>query len=110
MHVIVLGGTRFIGRAIVDALVAAGHDPRVCHRSATKADGLQSLERRASIVRKPTTFARRLGLYLNESESLDQIVRRRTREFPRRRTETRSQPVRAGPRERVQCRADIAAC
>jgi len=40
MRVIVLGGTRFIGRAIVDALVAAGQEPLVCHRGDTEPDGL----------------------------------------------------------------------
>jgi nucleoside-diphosphate-sugar epimerase len=43
MRVIVLGGTRFIGRAIVDALVAAGHDPLICHRGVTEADGPPSV-------------------------------------------------------------------
>jgi nucleoside-diphosphate-sugar epimerase len=43
MRVIVLGGTRFIGRAIVDALMAAGHDPLICHRGVTKADGLPAV-------------------------------------------------------------------
>jgi nucleoside-diphosphate-sugar epimerase len=32
MRVVVLGGTRFIGRALVDDLVAAGHEPLVVHR------------------------------------------------------------------------------
>jgi nucleoside-diphosphate-sugar epimerase len=32
VRVLVLGGTRFIGRAVVDALIAAGHEPLVCHR------------------------------------------------------------------------------
>jgi nucleoside-diphosphate-sugar epimerase len=32
MRVVVLGGTRFIGRALVDQLVAAGHEPLVVHR------------------------------------------------------------------------------
>ena len=43
MRVIVLGGTRFIGRAIVDALVAAGHEPLVCHRGDTEPDGLPAV-------------------------------------------------------------------
>jgi nucleoside-diphosphate-sugar epimerase len=43
MRVIVLGGTRFIGRAIVDALVAAGHEPLLCHRGATEPDGPPSV-------------------------------------------------------------------
>ncbi|HVM09021.1 MAG TPA: NAD-dependent epimerase/dehydratase family protein [Acidimicrobiales bacterium] len=32
LRVLVLGGTRFIGRAIVDELVDAGHDVRIVHR------------------------------------------------------------------------------
>ena len=40
MRVIVLGGTRFIGRAVVDALISAGHEPLVCHRGVTEPVGL----------------------------------------------------------------------
>ena len=36
MRVIVLGGTRFIGRAVAEALVTAGHEPLVCHRGTTE--------------------------------------------------------------------------
>jgi nucleoside-diphosphate-sugar epimerase len=43
MRVIVLGGTRFIGRAIVDALVAAGHDPLVCHRGLSEPEDLPAV-------------------------------------------------------------------
>jgi nucleoside-diphosphate-sugar epimerase len=32
MRTLVLGGTNFIGRAVVEALIAAGHDPLICHR------------------------------------------------------------------------------
>lgn len=39
MRVIVLGGTRFIGRAIVDALITTGHVPLVCHRGTSEPEG-----------------------------------------------------------------------
>jgi nucleoside-diphosphate-sugar epimerase len=40
LRVAVLGGTRFIGRAIVDSLVEAGHDVLVVHRGRTEPEGL----------------------------------------------------------------------
>lgn len=40
LRVVVLGGTRFIGRAIVDELVGAGHDVLVVHRGETEPDDL----------------------------------------------------------------------
>jgi nucleoside-diphosphate-sugar epimerase len=40
LRVAVLGGTRFIGRAIVDELVGAGHDVLVVHRGRTEPDDL----------------------------------------------------------------------
>jgi nucleoside-diphosphate-sugar epimerase len=40
MRVLVLGGTRFIGRAIVEDLVAAGHDVTVVHRGDSEPDDL----------------------------------------------------------------------
>ena len=40
LRIAVLGGTRFIGRAIVDELVAAGHEVVVVHRGRTEPDGL----------------------------------------------------------------------
>ncbi|MBV8959907.1 MAG: NAD-dependent epimerase/dehydratase family protein [Actinobacteria bacterium] len=39
MNVLVLGGTRFIGRAITEELVAAGHAVTVVHRGTTEPDG-----------------------------------------------------------------------
>jgi nucleoside-diphosphate-sugar epimerase len=40
VRVVVLGGTRFIGRAIVDDLAAAGHDLLVVHRGVLEPDGM----------------------------------------------------------------------
>lgn len=40
MRIAVLGGTRFIGAAAVEELVAAGHDVLVVHRGATERDDL----------------------------------------------------------------------
>jgi len=40
MRVLVLGGTRFIGRAIVEDLVAAGHDVTVVHRGEREPDDM----------------------------------------------------------------------
>ena len=40
MRVIVLGGTRFVGRAVTAALTAAGHQVLVAHRGVTEPDGL----------------------------------------------------------------------
>jgi nucleoside-diphosphate-sugar epimerase len=44
MRVIVLGGTRFVGRAITEALVAAGHAVLVAHRGVTEPDDLDGVE------------------------------------------------------------------
>ena len=44
MRVIVLGGTRFIGRAITEALTAAGHAVLVAHRGVNEPDGLPAAE------------------------------------------------------------------
>ena len=44
MRVIVLGGTRFIGRAIAGALTAAGHAVLVAHRGMTEPAGLPAVE------------------------------------------------------------------
>ena len=38
MRVVVLGGTRFIGRAVVEELVAHGHEPLVVHRGEHEPD------------------------------------------------------------------------
>jgi len=44
MRVIVLGGTQFIGRAIAEALTAAGHAVLVAHRGITEPAGLAAVE------------------------------------------------------------------
>src|SRR3954470_13917196 len=35
MRILIIGGTRFIGRHLVEAALAAGHDVTLVHRSAT---------------------------------------------------------------------------
>ena len=40
MRIVVLGGTRFIGRAIVEELAGAGHHLLVVHRGALEPEGL----------------------------------------------------------------------
>ena len=44
MRTAVLGGTRFIGRAVVDELLAAGHDVLVVHRGEHEPDDLPDVE------------------------------------------------------------------
>jgi UDP-glucose 4-epimerase len=44
MRTIVLGGTRFIGRALVDELAGAGHELLVVHRGRSEPDGLPRAE------------------------------------------------------------------
>ena len=40
MRVLVIGGTRFIGRRLVEHLLARGDEPVVVHRGRTEPDGL----------------------------------------------------------------------
>jgi nucleoside-diphosphate-sugar epimerase len=40
LKIVVLGGTRFIGRAIVEELASAGHDLLIVHRGVLEPDGL----------------------------------------------------------------------
>jgi nucleoside-diphosphate-sugar epimerase len=44
MRIVVLGGTRFIGRAIVDDLAAAGHELLIVHRGQLEPEGLPDVE------------------------------------------------------------------
>ena len=44
MRVVVLGGTRFIGRAAVEELVSAGHDVLVVHRGTLEPDDMPTVE------------------------------------------------------------------
>ncbi|MEX2193874.1 MAG: hypothetical protein WD844_01190 [Thermoleophilaceae bacterium] len=44
MRVVVLGGTRFIGRAVVEELVAHGHEPLVVHRGEHEPPDLPEVE------------------------------------------------------------------
>jgi 2'-hydroxyisoflavone reductase len=43
MRLLFIGGTRFVGRAIVEAAVTAGHDVTVLHRGQTVAEGLEGV-------------------------------------------------------------------
>src|SRR4051794_24925658 len=45
MRILFIGGTRFVGRAMVDAAVDAGHDVTVLHRGTTGTDGLDGVTR-----------------------------------------------------------------
>jgi 2'-hydroxyisoflavone reductase len=45
MRILFIGGTRFVGRAIVDAAVTAGHDVTVLHRGTTGTEGLEGVTR-----------------------------------------------------------------
>ncbi len=45
MKVLVLGGTRFLGRALVDALLAAGHEPTLFNRGQTNRELFPDLEK-----------------------------------------------------------------
>jgi nucleoside-diphosphate-sugar epimerase len=44
MRIVVLGGTRFIGRALVEDLVGAAHEVQVVHRGETEPEDLASVE------------------------------------------------------------------
>ena len=45
MRALVLGGTRFLGRAIVDALLAAGHEPTLFNRGLTQPELFPNVEK-----------------------------------------------------------------
>jgi nucleoside-diphosphate-sugar epimerase len=60
MRVIVLGGTRFIGPAIAEALTAAGHAVLVAHRGISEPADLHGVEHlRPSMSRSPSTLTPR---------------------------------------------------
>jgi 2'-hydroxyisoflavone reductase len=44
MRMLFVGGTRFVGRAIVEAAVTAGHEVTVLHRGSTQAEDLAGVE------------------------------------------------------------------
>jgi nucleoside-diphosphate-sugar epimerase len=44
LRIVVLGGTRFIGRAIVDELASAGHEVLIVHRGVLEPDGLPAAQ------------------------------------------------------------------
>ena len=46
MRILMIGGTRFVGRHIVDAALAAGHDVTVFHRGQTGPELFPQVERR----------------------------------------------------------------
>ena len=46
MRILMIGGTRFVGRHIVDAAIAAGHDVTVFHRGQTGPELFPQVERR----------------------------------------------------------------
>jgi NAD(P)-dependent dehydrogenase (short-subunit alcohol dehydrogenase family) len=60
MPVIVLGGTRSIGRAIAEALTAAGHAVLVAHRGISEPADLHGVEHLTpSMSRSPSTLTPR---------------------------------------------------
>jgi NAD(P)-dependent dehydrogenase (short-subunit alcohol dehydrogenase family) len=48
VRIIILGGTRFIGRAIVEELAAAGHELLIAHRGVLEPEGMPKACRPAS--------------------------------------------------------------
>jgi 2'-hydroxyisoflavone reductase len=44
MRILFVGGTRFVGRAIVEAALTAGHEVSVLHRGSSRADDLDGVE------------------------------------------------------------------
>jgi nucleoside-diphosphate-sugar epimerase len=61
LKVVVLGGTRFIGRAIVEDLAAAGHELLLVHRGVLEPDGMPEAQHlhaeRADLLRHRGTLA-----------------------------------------------------
>jgi nucleoside-diphosphate-sugar epimerase len=60
MRTIVLGGTRFIGRAVVAELVAAGHDVLIVHRGEHEPVGLPDVAHLHAHRRDLTSCAQKL--------------------------------------------------
>lgn len=63
MRVIVLGGTRFIGRALVEDLVDEGHDVLVCHRGEVEPEGFPDVEHVHALRKDLATVADRLQAF-----------------------------------------------
>lgn len=66
LRILVLGGTRFVGRALVEAALAAGHELTLFNRALTNPDLFPEVERRQLILRReyPLTPTNRLNRLL----------------------------------------------
>jgi len=63
MRILVLGGTRFIGRAIVDDLVASGHEVLVVHRGQTEPPDLPDVPHEHVDRHQRAAFASTVGTF-----------------------------------------------
>ena len=66
MRTAVLGGTRFIGRAIVDELLAAGHEVCVIHRGEHEPGDLPDVEHLHIGRRRLADHAERLRVWMEQ--------------------------------------------